>query len=66
MSLQMSDNDCKRVGLDVPSIEVRHKNMTIGVDVQIGSRALATYKMSLRFIPITHSHTNLLINQINV
>ncbi|KAH1153472.1 hypothetical protein AAZX31_18G062400 [Glycine max] len=31
-----------RVGLDVPSIEVRYKNLTIGADVQIGSRALPT------------------------
>ncbi|KAK7387230.1 hypothetical protein VNO78_27860 [Psophocarpus tetragonolobus] len=31
-----------RVGLDVPSIEVRYKNLTIGADVQLGSRALPT------------------------
>ncbi|KAK7365117.1 hypothetical protein VNO80_13940 [Phaseolus coccineus] len=30
------------VGLDVPSIEVRYINLTIGVDVQLGSRALPT------------------------
>ncbi|WVY92651.1 hypothetical protein V8G54_031739 [Vigna mungo] len=31
-----------KVGLDVPSIEVRYRNLTIGADVQIGSRALPT------------------------
>ncbi|KAK7305391.1 hypothetical protein VNO77_43296 [Canavalia gladiata] len=31
-----------RVGLEVPSIEVRYKNLTIGADVQLGSRALPT------------------------
>ncbi|XP_027337469.1 ABC transporter G family member 31-like [Abrus precatorius] len=31
-----------RVGLEVPSIEVRYKNLTVGADVQLGSRALPT------------------------
>ncbi|XP_020221803.1 ABC transporter G family member 31 [Cajanus cajan] len=31
-----------KVGLEVPSIEVRYKNLTIEADVQIGSRALPT------------------------
>ncbi|KAL9320039.1 hypothetical protein ACSQ67_011878 [Phaseolus vulgaris] len=31
-----------KVGLDVPSIEVRYRNLTIGADVQLGSRALPT------------------------
>ncbi|KAF1894840.1 hypothetical protein Lal_00028284 [Lupinus albus] len=35
-------NRLKRVGLEVPNIEVRYNNLTIGADVQIGSRALPT------------------------
>ncbi|XP_061347196.1 ABC transporter G family member 31-like isoform X2 [Gastrolobium bilobum] len=31
-----------RVGLEVPNIEVRYKDLTISADVQIGSRALPT------------------------
>ncbi|KAG4989376.1 hypothetical protein JHK85_032359 [Glycine max] len=33
---------CIPVGLDVPSIKVRYKNLTIGADVKMGSRALPT------------------------
>lgn len=34
--------NAKRVGLEVPSIEVRFRNLTIGADVQSGTRALPT------------------------
>ncbi|XP_061368731.1 ABC transporter G family member 31-like [Gastrolobium bilobum] len=31
-----------RAGMEVPSIEVRYKNLTIGAEIQLGSRALPT------------------------
>lgn len=33
---------CKRVGLEMPSVEVKFRDLTIGADVQIGTRALPT------------------------
>lgn len=33
---------CDRVELEVPKIEVRYRNLNVGADVQIGSRALPT------------------------
>jgi len=34
--------DCGRVGLEVPKIEVRFRNLNVSANVQIGSRALPT------------------------
>jgi hypothetical protein len=34
--------ECKRVGMDVPNIEVRFRDLTIGAEVHIGRRALPT------------------------
>lgn len=34
--------ECKRVGMEVPNIEVRFTNLKIGAEVQIGTRALPT------------------------
>lgn len=34
--------ECKRVGLEVPSIEVKFRNLKIGANVKTGTRALPT------------------------
>ena len=35
-------NDCNRVGIETPKIEVRYDHLSVDGDVHVGSRALPT------------------------
>jgi len=45
--------DGVRVGITIPTIEVRFENMNIGAEVHVGSRALPTF-------------TNYMVNKVEV